>query len=210
MKYLDEKTTEAIEKLKGMLASEGLRTSDIDEKNNVDDEWEDVDMRGIISCFNETIDLLTDITDILDDIRVLLPASDFDEEEAFKEAAGEEEEDAPEDDPYAMFFFNPGQRCRLFPFDDVFEIFFNGSKNCVVKKIPEADELYLLYENDKEIPDKEGNYLLYPIIIIKLDEQNNIATPDAVDRFYVRKYLEDNSKILTIDEKNDYSALRLT
>ena len=209
MKFTDEKTMEAIGKLKEMLESEDLSAKDTSKTNDSNIERNHAEAEALVACFNETVNLLADVTDILDDIRVLLQTSNIHEEE---DISGEEteEEDLPGDDHLAMLIRQPDDRCRLISLEDVFLSCNHKFGESALLKIPETKDLYFLCEKYEPVKIKDKDYMFYPIVIVKVDENDDIITPDEVDRFCVRRIINEKTEFLKGSKYDVFPAFCLT
>lgn len=123
----------------------------------------------------------------------------------FREAR--EGTDLPEDDSVAMLFYD-ADTCRLFPFEHVLRICPWLNERSVMRAIPEMPGLYYLYEENTEIENGKGTYLVGPVVVIKLDAGHFLVTPNAMDRHLIRSFMKENTEAITFSEGNSYEAFR--
>ena len=82
------------------------------------------------------------------------------------------------------------------------------NEHSVMRAIPGVKDLYYLYEEDTEIKTESGLYLVGPIVVIRLNADHFLITPDALDRHRVRKFMRDNTETIDFEEGASYPALR--
>ena len=113
----------------------------------------------------------------------------------------------PEEDSVALLFYDAGDY-RVFPFEHVFRICPWLNEHSVMRAIPGVKDLYYLYEEGTEIKTESGLYLVGPIVVIRLNADHFLITPDALDRHRVRKFMRDNTETIDFEEGASYPALR--
>ena len=113
----------------------------------------------------------------------------------------------PEEDSVALLFYDAGDY-RVFPFEHVLRICPWLNEHSVMRAIPGVKDLYYLYEEDTEIKTESGLYLVGPIVVIRLNADHFLITPDALDRHRVRKFMRDNTETIDFEEGASYPALR--
>jgi hypothetical protein len=113
----------------------------------------------------------------------------------------------PEEDSVALLFYDAGDY-RVFPFEHVFRICPWLNEHSVMRAIPGVKDLYYLYEEGTEIKTERGLYLVGPIVVIRLNADHFLITPDALDRHRVRKFMRDNTETIDFEEGASYPALR--
>ncbi len=118
------------------------------------------------------------------------------------------EPEPPEEESLAMLFCE-SQDYGIFPFEVVLRICPWLDEHSVIRRIPGSSDLYYLYEDDSEIPVKDGKCLLGPVVVIKLDKDRFVAAPDEIDRFRVKKFIRDNTGKVLDEDGVCHQALRL-
>ena len=113
----------------------------------------------------------------------------------------------PEEDSVALLFYDAGDY-RVFPFEHVLRICPWLNEHSVMRAIPGVRDLYYLYEEGTEIKTESGLYLVGPIVVIRLNADHFLITPDALDRHRVRKFMRDNTETIDFEEGASYPALR--
>lgn len=113
----------------------------------------------------------------------------------------------PEEDSVALLFYDAGDY-RVFPFEHVLRICPWLNEHSVMRAIPGVKDLYYLYEEGTEIKTDSGLYLVGPIVVIRLNADHFLITPDALDRHRVRKFMRDNTETVDFEEGASYLALR--
>ena len=113
----------------------------------------------------------------------------------------------PEEDSVALLFYDAGDY-RVFPFEHVLRICPWLNEHSVMRAIPGVKDLYYLYEEGTEIKTESGLYLVGPIVVIRLNADQFLITPDALDRHRVRKFMRDNTETIDFEEGASYPALR--
>ena len=113
----------------------------------------------------------------------------------------------PEEDSVAMLFYD-SEDYRVFPFEHILRICPWVNEHSVMRAIPSMKDLYYLYEEGTEIQTETGPYLVGPIVVIRLNADHFLVTPDALDRHRVRKFMRDNTETVDFEEGASYPALR--
>ena len=113
----------------------------------------------------------------------------------------------PEEDSVAILFYDAGDY-RVFPFEHVLRICPWMNEHSVMRAIPGMKDLYYLYEEDTEIRTEAGLFLVGPVVVIRLNDDHFLVTPDALDRHRVRKFMKDNTETVDFEEGASYPALR--
>ena len=113
----------------------------------------------------------------------------------------------PEEDSVAMLFYDT-EDYRVFPFEHVLRICPWVNEHSVLRGIPGLKDIYYLYEEGTEVTTKTGKYLVGPVVVIKLNEDHFLVTPDALDRHRVRKFMNDNTETVDFENGACYAALR--
>lgn len=117
----------------------------------------------------------------------------------------QEDINLPEDDSVALLFYD-ANTYRVFPFEHVLRICPWLNEHSVMRAIPGMQGLYYLYEEKTEIETGKGTYLVGPVVIIRLNDDDFLITPDAVDRHNARKFMKDNTETITFAEGCSYEA----
>ena len=118
-----------------------------------------------------------------------------------------EETDISEEDAVAMLFYDTSS-CRIIPFEHLLRICPWLNEHSVMRTIPEMPGIYYLYEENTEIETGKGICLVGPIVVIKLNADSILITPDAMDRYRVRWVIKENTVAITFAEGNSYEAFR--
>ena len=113
----------------------------------------------------------------------------------------------PEEDSVAMLFYD-SEDYRVFPFEHILRICPWVNEHSVLRGISGLKDIYYLYEEGTEVTAKTGKYLVGPVVVIKLNEDHFLITPDALDRHRVRKFMKDNTETVDFEEGASYPALR--
>ena len=113
----------------------------------------------------------------------------------------------PEEDSVAMLFYD-SEDYRVFPFEHILRICPWVNEHSVLRGIPGLKDIYYLYEEGTEVTAKTGKYLVGPVVVIKLNEDHFLITPDALDRHRVRKFMNDNTETVDFENGASYAALR--
>ena len=113
----------------------------------------------------------------------------------------------PEEDSVAMLFYD-SEDYRVFPFEHILRICPWVNEHSVLRGIPGVKDIYYLYEEGTEVTTKTGKYLVGPVVVIKLNEDHFLITPDALDRQRVRKFMNDNTETVDFENGATYAALR--
>lgn len=121
--------------------------------------------------------------------------------------SAEPEVKIPEEDSVAMLFYD-SEDYRVFPFEHVLRICPWVNEHSVMRAIPDMKDLYFLYEEGTEVTVGTGKYLVGPVVVIKLNDDNFLVTPDALDRHRVRKFMNDNTETVDFENGASYAALR--
>ena len=112
-----------------------------------------------------------------------------------------------EEDSVAMLFYDAGDY-RVFPFEHVLRICPWLNEHSVMRAIPDLEDLYYLYEEGTEVQTDKGLYLVSPVVVIRLNQDHFLITPDPLDRHRVRKFMKDNTETIDFEEGASYPALR--
>ena len=142
-------------------------------------------------------------------IRIARRAQAYEQLAAEKRRKNRESEKVslPEEDSVALLFYDAGDY-RVFPFEHVLRICPWLNEHSVMRAIPGMKDLYYLYEENTEIQTETGLYLVGPIVVIRLNADHFLVTPDALDRHRVRKFMRDNTETVDFEEGASYPALR--
>ena len=113
----------------------------------------------------------------------------------------------PEEDSVAMLFYD-SEDYRVFPFEHILRICPWVNEHSVLRGIPGLKDIYYLYEEGTEVATKTGKHLVGPVVVIKLNEDHFLITPDALDRHRIRKFMNDNTETVDFENGATYAALR--
>ena len=142
-------------------------------------------------------------------IRIAEMAMQYEHMAALKrrESQPEKEEKLPEEDSVAMLFYD-SEDYRVFPFEHVLRICPWVNEHSILRGIPGLKDIFYLYEEGTEVTTGTGKYLVGPIVVIKLNNDHFLVTPDALDRHRVRKFMTDNTETIDFENGASYAALR--
>ena len=185
---------------------------------------------NVIDEFFETIDLLEEIQTYLFDLvdldrRGEKTVSDDQEvmtqnirmyehlaaarrEQPDYELAFQPESESSEEESLAMLFCQ-SQDYGTFRFEILLRICPWLDEHSTIRQIPGASDLYYLYEKGAEVQAMDGKCLLSPVVVIKLNKDRFVVTPDEIDRFRVKKFFRDNTGKALDEDGVCHQALRL-
>ena len=236
MKATDKQAMEILKKLDELIASSVDLEANIDESESIEDVL--LCLEDTIDEFCTAVEVIEAIREFLIDVENLddEDSDEADEEEctccappelrdeliriarraqAYEQLAAEkrrknresEKVNLPEEDSVALLFYDAGDY-RVFPFEHVLRICPWLNEHSVMRAIPSMKDLYYLYEEGTEIQTETGPYLVGPIVVIRLNADHFLVTPDALDRHRVRKFMRDNTETVDFEEGASYPALR--
>lgn len=235
MKATDKQALEILKKLDELIASSVDLEANIDESESIEDVL--LCLEDTIDEFCTAVEVIEAIREFLIEVENLDEDSDeADEEEctccappelrneliriarraqAYEQLAAEkrrmsrdaEKVSLPKEDSVAILFYDAGDY-RVFPFEHVLRICPWLNEHSVMRAIPDMKDLYYLYEEGTEIQTETGLYLVGPIVVIRLNADHFLVTPDALDRHRVRKFMRDNTETVDFEEGASYTALR--
>lgn len=87
----------------------------------------------------------------------------------------------PDEESVAMLFYEADDH-RLFPFEHVLRICPWLNEHSVMRAIPGSKDLYYLYEEGSESKTESGIFLTGPVVVIKLNDDHFLVTPDVQRR----------------------------
>ena len=127
---------------------------------------------------------------------------------AQKRRQGKLEPELSIEESVAMLFYDTKHH-RIFPFIHVMRICPWLDERSVMYPIPGLKDLYYLYEEGAEVQTEKGEYLVGPVVVIKLDGDDCVVAPSHLDQYLVRQFMEMNTEDVTFEEGAVYEAFRL-
>ena len=235
MKATDKQAMEILKKLDTLIGNSIDLDAEIESSEGIDEVL--CCLEDTIDEFCETVELIEDIRAFLIElnemdeeapedesecsnccappelrnelIRIAEMAMEYERMAAAKRGrnAAESAVKLPEEDSVAMLFYD-SEDYRVFPFEHVLRICPWVNEHSVLRGIPGLKDLFYLYEEGTEVTAGTGKYLVGPVVVIKLNEDHFLVTPDALDRHRVRKFMNDNTETVDFENGASYAALR--
>ena len=237
MNEADKQTMDILNKLEVLIGSSADLETSIEESESIEEVL--LCLEDAIDEFCETIEVIEMIRGFLLEVRDMdEEEADMDEKdgsyccappelredliriaEMVKEyerlATGKREQEKaapkvnlPDEDSVAMLFYD-AIHCRVFPFEHVLRICPWLNDHSVMRAVPEMKDLYYLYEENAECRTGKGEYLVGPVVVIKLNKDHFLITPDPLDRHRIRKFMKENTETVDFEKGASYEALRL-
>lgn len=125
------------------------------------------------------------------------------------ESVDEELPDATgqEKDPTAIISFGQGG-LRVLPFTHILRICPWLNDRSVMRSVPGAKDVYYLFEEGSQVKIGEKFWLVGPIVVIRLNDDQFLQSPNSLDLHRVRKFIKDNTESVVFQEGAAYPALR--
>ena len=235
MKATDKQAMEILKKLDTLIGNSIDLDAEIESSEGIDEVL--CCLEDTIDEFCETVELIEDIRAFLIElnemdeeapedesecsnccappelrnelIRIAEMAMEYERMAAAKRGrnAAESAVKLPEEDSVAMLFYD-SEDYRVFPFEHVLRICPWVNEHSILRGIPGLKDIFYLYEEGTEVTTGTGKYLVGPVVVIKLNKDHFLVTPDALDRHRVRKFMNDNTETVDFENGASYAALR--
>ncbi len=150
------------------------------------------------------------VNELLKDLCNLLELANEEKEDtphAVRFCEGQNEDGFAEEESVAMLFYD-AETCRVFPFEHVLRICPWLTEHGVMRPVPELEDIYYLYEEGTEVETDQGMYLVGPVVVIRLNEDHFLITPEALDRHRIRKFIRENTETVDFADGGRYEAFQ--
>ncbi len=111
-----------------------------------------------------------------------------------------------EPDPSAVLSFGSDD-IRVLPFPHIHRICPWLNDRSVMRSVPGAKDVYYLFEEGSQVRVGRDFFLVGPVVMIKLNDDHFLESPNALDLHRVRKFLKDNTRSVVFEEGAAYPAL---
>jgi len=112
-----------------------------------------------------------------------------------------------EPDPSAILSFGSDD-LRVLPFTHILRICPWLNDRSVMRSVPGAKDVYYLFEEGSQVKIGGEFWLVGPIVVIRLNDDQFLQSPNSLDLHRVRKFIKDNTESVVFQEGAAYPALR--